>query len=468
MKNVPQKLFFLILGLFMSDVVRAADSSVVQPPSAAVGGPGAVHIPLEMTLFVGDSRVFDLRTVRVAVGNGKIVSVSPIGGQQLVFIGQSIGSTVVQFWLRGGGLHRMTVTVVANDLVATLSAVKELLHDVSGVNAALRGSRVVLEGDAADSRARERAASVAAMFPGTVVDFVAKPGWEVMVHVDVRIVEFRRGRLRELGIRWRDETDGPNAGVIGDLLANDRFRVIPPDSAIPPEAFDPLPVKTAVRGYLGIATTLDSRLRMLEQVGEATIVAEPQLSCRSGGAARFVAGGEIPVPVVNGVGSTDVEYREYGVILDIKPVADTSGAIFARIETELSQIDGAQRINGVPGLLKRRSTTDINLRSGETLVIAGLASRQRSVDNAGLPGLVRIPGVGRLFGTRGQRGEESEIVIFLTPRVARQSEPSASGRTSLDASRIEAAEESDREMLRRAQQRIETLRGTVPALERAQ
>ena len=193
MKNVPQNVFFLILGLFMSGVVRAADSSVMQPPSAAVGGPGAVHIPLEMTLFVGDSRVFDLRTVRVAVGNGKIVSVSPIGGQQLVFIGQSIGSTVVQFWLRGGGLQRMTVTVVANDLVATLSAVNELLHDARGVTAALRGSRVVLEGDAADSRARERAASVAAMFPGTVVDFVAKPGWEVMVHVDVRIVEFRRG-----------------------------------------------------------------------------------------------------------------------------------------------------------------------------------------------------------------------------------------------------------------------------------
>jgi type II secretory pathway component GspD/PulD (secretin) len=72
-----------------------------------------------------------------------------------------------------------------------------------------------------------------------------------------------------------------------------------------------------------------------------------------------------------------------------------------------------------------------------------------------------------LFGTRGQRGEESEIVIFLTPRVARQAEPSSPGTTRIDAARIEAAEASEREMLRRAQQRIEALRGTVPALERA-
>jgi pilus assembly protein CpaC len=365
------------------------------------------------------------------------VSVSPIGGQQLVLIGQTTGSTVVQLWLRGGGLHRMTVSVVASDLMATLSAVNELLQGTRGVTATLRGSRVVLEGDAADARARERAASVASLYPGTVLDFVAKPGWEVMVNVDVRIVEFRRGRLRELGIRWRDEMDGPSAGIIGDFLSNDRFRVTPPDSRIPAEAFDPLPGKTALRGYLGIASTLDSRLRMLEQGGEATVV----------------AGGEIPVPVVNGVGSTDVEYREYGVILDIKPIADASGAIFARIETELSQIDGAQRVNGVPGLLKRRSTTDVNLRSGETLVIAGLANRQRSTDDAGLPGLVRIPGAGRLFGTRGQRGEESEIVIFLTPRIAAPAEAPA-----VPAGRGATMTETDAVLLERAQGRIEALR----------
>lgn len=450
----------LACALAMAASRTAADALETAPPSmqreatmGSTSGLDGERLPQEMTLFVGDSRVLDLRTVRVAVGNGKVVSVSPIGGRQLVLIGQATGSTVVQFWLRGGGIHRMTVSVVAGDLGATLSAVNELLQGTRGVTAMLRGSRVVLEGDAADARARERAASVAALYPGTVLDFVAKPGWEVMVNVDVRIVEFRRGRLRELGIRWRDETDGPSAGVIGDFLSNDRFRVAPPESGIPTTAFDPLPGKTAFRGYLGIASTLDSRLRMLEQVGEATVIAEPRLSCRSGGAARFVAGGEIPVPVVNGVGSTDVEYREYGVILDIKPIADAGGAIFARIETELSQIDGAQRINGVPGLLKRRSTTDVNLRSGETLVIAGLASRQRSTDDAGLPGLVRIPGAGRLFGTRGQRAEESEIVIFLTPRIAQP--------TEVPLGRSDGADDSpagDAALIERARLRIEASR----------
>jgi pilus assembly protein CpaC len=338
----------------------------------------------------------------------------------------------------------MTVQVAANDLAATLATVEGLLQGVQGLQARLRGDRIVLEGDAADARARERAASVAALYPGVVLDFVAKPGWEVMVHVDVRIVEFRRGGLRELGIRWRDEVDGPSAGVIADLLVNDRFRVLPPESRIPEDAFNPLPAKTGWRGYLGLSSVLDSRLRLMEQAGDATLVAEPRLSCRSGGSARFVAGGEIPVPVVNGVGSTDVEYREYGVILDVKPVADASGAIAARIETELSQIDATQRVAGIPGLLKRRSVTDVNLRAGETLVIAGLASRLRSMDDSGIPGLARMPWAGRLFGVRGRRNEDTEVVIFLTPRIAQSFREEAAA---------SAAAEDDAALLRRVRGR---------------
>ncbi len=392
-----------------------------------------------INLFVGDSRVLEVATTRIAVGNGKVLSAAPVSPQQVVLIGQAPGSTVLQLWLRDGSQRRIEVVVTASDLQATLRAVQGMLQGVEGVDARLAAQRILLEGDSADARARERAAAIAGIFPGVVIDFVGKLGWESMVHVDVRIVEFRRGRLRELGIRWRDEINGPSAGVIADFVHNDRFRVRPENDPIPEAAFDPLPARTAARAYLGVSAVLDSRLRALEETGEALLVAEPRLSCRSGGAARFVAGGEIPVPVTNSVGATDVEFREYGVILDIKPVADAQGAIFVRVETELSQVDNAQRVAGIPGLLKRRSVTDVNLRSGETVVIAGLANRQRSIDTSGVPALARVPVMGRLFGVRGNRADESELVIFLTPRIESAEAPADTP-----------------ELLQRTQERIES------------
>ena len=160
--------------------------------------------PLEdapINLFVGDSRVLDVATTRIAVGNGKVLSAAPVSAQQIVLIGQAPGSTVLQLWLRDGSQRRIEVIVTASDLQATLRAVQGMLQGIEGVEARLAGQRILLEGDSADARARERAAAIAGLFPGVVVDFVGKLGWENMVHVDVRIVEFRRGRLRELGIK---------------------------------------------------------------------------------------------------------------------------------------------------------------------------------------------------------------------------------------------------------------------------
>lgn len=410
---------FVALSLSASSIglnVSALGSTPVLLQSDATSRTPGVPVPTELTLFVGDSQVLSVPTTRVAVGNGKIVSVSPVSSQQLVIIGLAAGETAVQLWLRDGSQQRLIVRVAATDLVGLRDAVVTLLAGVDGVSARIVGQRVVLEGQSVDARARDRAAAVAALYPGVVLDFVGKFGWETMIHFEVRIVEFRRGRLRELGIRWRDDAAGLTAGIIADFVTNDRFRV-GQDERIPLEAYDPLPGRTAARGYIGLSTVLDSRLRMLEEAGEAVLVAEPRLSCRSGGAARFVAGGEIPLPVVNGVGSTDVEFREYGVILDVKPVADASGGVFVRVETELSQVDNAQRVAGIPGLLKRRSSTDINLMSGETVVIAGLINQQRSTDSSGVPGASRVPGLGSLFGVRGRRTDETEVVIFLTPRI---------------------------------------------------
>lgn len=403
-------------------------------------------LPSRLDLFVGDSRVLKASTTRIAVGNGKIISASPVSTDQVVLIGQSIGESVVQLWLQDGTQHRMTVSVGPGDLDALRDTIEQMLSGVDGISARIVGRRILLEGDAADARARERAAAIAALYPQSVTDFVGKIGWETMVHVDVRIVEFRRGQLRELGIRWRDEASGPTAGVIADFVTNDRFRVRLDGDPLPEYAFDPVPGHTSARAYLGISTILESRLRALESTGEANLVAEPRLSCRSGGTARFVAGGEIPIPVVNSVGATDVEFREYGVILEIRPQVDAAGGVSMRVETELSQVDNAQRVAGIPGLLKRRSATDINLQAGETMVIAGLIQSQRSTDDAGLPGLSRIPVAGRLFGVRGKRTEDSEVVIFLTPRIERGGELAAETEETLRRTleRLEAARGSSR------------------------
>ena len=412
----------------------------------ACAAQSSAAIPARIDLFVGDSRVVDAETTRIAVGNGKLVSATLVSAGQFVLIGHAPGDTVVQLWLRDGTQRRLDVRVTAIDLQATLSEIQRLLADVPGASARVAGGRILLEGEIVDARTRARVSEVVKLFPEMLVDLTSKPSAETLVHVDVKIVEFRQGQFRELGIRWRDDISGPSAGVIADFVTNDRFRFVSPDTPAEPQAFDGIPGHTPAKAYLGIATTLESRLRLLEQSGEALTVAEPRLSCRSGGHARFVAGGEIPVPVVNSVGSTDVEFREYGVILDIKPVVDTPGIVMLRVETEISQVDNAQRVAGIPGLLKRRSTTDIDLKHGDTVVIAGLMQRQRSRDSEGLPGVSRLPAVGRLFGVKGQRQEESEVVIFLTPRLE-----SAIARGKDDAER-----------LRRAQERIDSISPSSP------
>jgi pilus assembly protein CpaC len=271
------------------------------------------------------------------------------------------------------------------------------------------------------------------------------------------MVEFRSSKLRELGIRWNPDINGPNAGLVADFATNSLFRARPPAGDTGGLGDIPLPGRVSPpKAYLGWITAIDSRLRLLEEEGEATVVAEPTLSCRSGGSARFVSGGEIPIPIVDGLGSTDVEFKEYGVILDVKPVVDSTGGIVARVDTEVSQIDESQRVLGVPGFLKRSSAADVRLRAGETLVIAGLVNRTRSDSTAGVPGLRRAPVVGRAFRQRGKRDEQTELVVFLTPSLV-DALPQSSAEQ-------DQAERERAEQLRRARERIATW-GARPAAQ---
>src|SRR5690606_29232458 len=149
---------------------------------------------------------------------------------------------------------------------------------------------------------------------------------------------------------------------------------------------------------------------------DALVLAEPRLPCRSGGTARFVAGGEMPVAFASGLGTAAVGFTEYGVKIDEEPVASESGVIAARIAPEISANAFSVQVQDVPGLTKRRAETEVNLREHETLVIAGLLSEDasRSIDR--MPGLGELPILGALFRSREFRNNKTELVVFITPR----------------------------------------------------
>ncbi|MET0291466.1 MAG: pilus assembly protein N-terminal domain-containing protein [Steroidobacteraceae bacterium] len=376
---------------------------------------GAEPVPAQVEMFVGDSRVFGVDVQRAAVGNGKVLSVStPVRGE-LLLLAEGAGVTTLQLWLPNGERRRVKIVVVEMDLAQRLEQVQRLLDGAPHVRARVAGSRIVLEGEGASDAERSRAAHVAESFPGLVLDFVGKVGWEPMIEVDVRIVEVRQDQLKELGLRWDDSIPGPSVGAaIGEM---------PLLSPLPPSV-------TAPAAYFSLATAIGSRINLLERKGLARVLAEPRLTCRSGAVARFVAGGEIPLPVSDGLGSTDVEYKEYGIILEVRPRADDTGSIHAEVTAELSQIDEAVRVQSFPGFLKRTTSTAVNLKAGETLVLAGLLTTETSRDRRGVPGLSRVPLAGGVFRSRQQRERQTELLILLRPRTVQQALPGDSDASS--------------------------------------
>ncbi|MGC4027968.1 MAG: pilus assembly protein N-terminal domain-containing protein [Steroidobacteraceae bacterium] len=350
----------------------------------------AAELPDELSLTVGDTRVLHADLRRAALGDGKVVSLSSPEPGQLLVIGEAAGVTTAQLWLRDGTRHRIRLVVTEDDPEALLAEVTTLIEGMPAIRARLAGGRILLEGSDAGAADRQRAADIAALHPGRVLDFVSRVGAETMIQFETRLVEVRRDRLQQLGVRWATTASGPEAAVaVGTGRAMARL---------------------AWSGALG------SQLDLLEQQGLARTIAEPVLSCRSGGVARFISGGEIPLPVTDGLGATDVQYKEYGIILEVRPEAARTGPIAAEVDVELSQIDAAIRVRDFPGFIKRRSSTAINVMAGETIVIAGLAASESSSDRQGLPGLGRLPVAGRLFSSRRQQHRQTDLLVLITPR----------------------------------------------------
>jgi pilus assembly protein CpaC len=361
----------------------------------------AEPLPQELNLSVGETQLLSADVQRIAVGNGKLLSVSTPERGQLLLLAEAAGTTTLQLWLRDGQRQRIRVAIGELDLEWRLEQVRRLLDGTHNLSARIAGGHVVLEGEQVSDADLARAAAIADTHPGVVLNFVGKLAWEAMIQMDVRILEVRRDQVRDLGVRWDGTAAGPVLGLeLGQVVG-------------------------APAATFAASSQLASRLDLLQRQGLAETVAAPMLSCRSGGVARFVSGGEVPIPVTDGLGATDVQYKEYGVILEVRPRADAGGAIYAEIDTELSQIDDSVRVQNFPGFIKRKTAAAVNLRDGETLVIAGLLARERGRDRQSIPGFGRLPLAGALFSSTHRLERQTELLVLITPHItgaARQQE----------------------------------------------
>ena len=232
------------------------------------------------------------------------------------------------------------------------------------------------------------------------------------IALTVLFAEMRRDALLQLGVGGTYEN--PNGTALGNV--NTRPSV--------------------ARFLSGVSTfgtaDLSAFIEAEQQNGRARSLAEPTLMAGSKDTASFLAGGEIPVPVVqggtqNGNAAVTVQYRPYGVQLRFVGEVITDSLIRLRVVPEVSSLDFANAavIGGfrIPSLRTRRVETTLDVRPGQSLVISGLFNEERESVRIGIPGLMNLPILGALFSSNRWQHSESELLVVVTPELFDASAP---------------------------------------------
>ncbi len=406
MINHRIKQFIIVLGFLLISMTSHATESIL--------------------VFIGEIKILEVGDVdRVAVGNGALLSTSMLENGQLLILAEAAGETTLHIWYSDGAESDLKVSIVEKNPDRLMQEMQELVSHVGEVEVKKIGERIYLTGTVYDAEV-PKLALIKEAYEG-VIDLTqtqTSPPAPVllpedkMVFINVKFAELRGGLDENLGVAWDQIIAGPIGAVNVDGESNRGFRAADPNNA--PAFVASLPVQIAgPLGFLGLATQINSAINLLVASRNAIILAEPTLSTRSGGKAEFLAGGEVPVVSSGSLGSTDVEYKEFGIVLEIEPIVGHDNTIFAKITTESSAIDPDRPGGGStpPGFITRRTSTDVRMQDGETLVMSGLVDRKLSENVTKLPFLGDLPIIGAFFRNTVVDNDDNDLVIFVTPTV---------------------------------------------------
>jgi pilus assembly protein CpaC len=378
-----------------------------------------------LAIVVGTSETLriSLPFSEIVVGDPETADVNPLTDRTLYVLGRKLGMTNVTLFDENKQLVGVIDVEVTHNLEGLRQALRQSVRGASITVRSVNG-RVLLQGMVPSAPAAEKAMSLARDFAGDQVTNSLTIADNQQINLEVRFVEINRTAGKELGINWNltNTNDwGPATG--SSVLAGGPRPIIPTPGL--GALSSSLPFGIFIANILNNGISPDVLITALEQKKLARRLAEPNLTTLSGQKASFLAGGEFPVPVEQDEGRVTVEFKEFGVRLEFVPVVLEDGLINLQVQPEVSEIDQSASIRlregGVliPGLSVRRANTTVELRDGQSFAIAGLLQTVNAKTADQVPWLGDVPVLGTLFRSSSFQKKESDLVIIVTPRLAR-------------------------------------------------
>jgi pilus assembly protein CpaC len=441
----------------------------------------AQQVPPTISVTVNKSMVFRLaeRAKRVSVSQPAVADVVVVAPSQLLINGKAVGTTSLIVFNEKGEVSNYDLIVLPD--VAALRGEFRLLLPNEKVEVGTSGPSLVLKGEVSNEVVYDKVLEMAttylppkppaAVAPSTttnvrvggiqnrpnITGFGIAGGGQIafdeeasiddanrwggkrkidgiidlltikevrQIELDVIVAEVSMLKFREIGFDWVQRAGNVDAATFLGDQSGFPSNLLPPGSTISPGP-GIIPFGAGASGilrYVNGSYSLTSLFRALQNKDVAEILAQPRLVMKNGRSGGFLAGGEFPV-VQTLSDSFAVDFKPFGVRLDFVPTITWSDRIDLRVFPEVSEIDQSVAVQGVPGLKVRRTVNRVEMREGESLVIAGLLDRRIIKDLTKFPLLGDIPILGTLFRSTRFRNSETELVFVITPRIVKTMKP---------------------------------------------
>ena len=456
-KTMNRRLIASLLKAGLLGACAVAPLGLLLPASAASAQ--SVSRPAnDVVLSIGRGQLVTVpgRLADVFIANPEVADVQVKATNQLYLFGKAGGETTVYASNANGDVIWSANVRVGSNLDSVDQMLGLAMPDAK-VNVSTMNGTVLLTGTVAAPEDAAEAERLVRAFVGEGTNVITrlKMATPLQVNLQVRIAEVSRSFIRDVGVNLTSiDSSGGFQGGVGQagrdffntqysgpgqaLATGGKVKIQIPDVNNPP-VFNPdgslasgkfVEVDGSSLNATSIGTTFGFAGKLLglnllgaldlgETAGLVTTLSNPNLTALSGETADFLAGGEFPIPISQGLGSTSIEYRKYGVSLAYTPTVLANGRISLRVRPEVSELSsqGAVVINGfqIPALTIRRAETTVELGSGQSFMIAGLLSNNAQNVLKKAPGVGDIPILGSLFRSTNFRKGETELVIVVTP-----------------------------------------------------